>query len=147
MAIPADNDLAVQQHVEGASAGPPPAARETGCGEARRFPRVSFRGRARAIVFPLANHAKASKKKNPAKEINAKEINAEPQECEVLTTDVSRGGLSLLYRKQLRPGQQILLLLDQTSRLVEVCWCCRVWAGLYAAGCQFIDAAADDSDS
>jgi hypothetical protein len=62
----------------------------------------------------------------------------------VLTTDLSRGGLSLLYRKQLRPGQQILLMLNETSRLVEVCWCCRVWPGLYAAGCQFIDAAAGD---
>jgi hypothetical protein len=62
----------------------------------------------------------------------------EPQECEVLTTDVSRGGLSLLHRKRLLPGQQILLVLNDANRLVEVCWCCRVWPGLYSAGCRFV---------
>jgi hypothetical protein len=90
-------------------------------GDARSFPRYPFRGRARAVVFAREERS-----------------NAEPQECEVLTTDVSRGGLSLLYKKQLYPGQQILLVLNDTNRLVEVCWCCRVWAGLYSAGCRFI---------
>jgi PilZ domain len=64
----------------------------------------------------------------------------EPQETEVLTTDVSRGGLSLLCRKQFFPGQQVLLVLNETNRLVEICWCCRVWSGLYSAGCKFISA-------
>lgn len=97
--------------------------------DAREFPRFPFRGRARAVVFPPEDRAGA----------------AEPQECEVLTTDVSRTGLSLLYRKQLSPGQQILLVLNDNNRLVEVCWCCRVWAGLYSAGCRFISLAdADD---
>jgi hypothetical protein len=90
-------------------------------GDARAFPRFAFRGRARAVVFPPEGRSAP-----------------EPQECEVLTTDVSRGGLSLLYRKQLYPGQQILLVLNDNNRLVEVCWCCRVWAGLYSAGCRFI---------
>jgi hypothetical protein len=57
-----------------------------------------------------------------------------------MTTDISRGGLSLLYRKQLFPGQQILLVLTDTTQLVEVRWCCRAWAGLYAAGCAFVGA-------
>jgi hypothetical protein len=90
--------------------------------EAREFPRFSFRGRAQAVVFPP--HGSPEK---------------EPQEYEVITTDVSRGGLNLLHRKQLYPGQQILLVLSSNNRLVEVCWCCRVWAGLYSAGCRFID--------
>jgi hypothetical protein len=90
-------------------------------GDARAFPRYPFRGRARAVVFPPEGRTAS-----------------DPQECEVLTTDVSRGGLSLLYKKQLYPGQQILLVLNDANRLVEVCWCCRVWAGLYSAGCRFI---------
>jgi hypothetical protein len=87
--------------------------------EARRFPRHSFRGRAVAIIFPVRKEA-------------------EPAECEVMTTDISRSGLSLLYRKQLFPGQQILLVLSDSTQLVEVRWCCRAWAGLYAAGCEFV---------
>jgi hypothetical protein len=90
--------------------------------DARAFPRFPFRGRAKAVVFPPEERTAV-----------------EPIECEVLTTDVSRGGLSLLYRKQLYPGQQILLVLNDANRLVEVCWCCRVWAGLYSAGCRYIE--------
>jgi len=93
-------------------------------GEDRSFPRYSFRGRARAIVFPMRQEA-------------------EPLDCEVMTTDVSRGGLSLLHRKQLYPGQQILLVLNDTTSLVEVRWCCRAWAGLFAAGCSFASVPAD----
>src|SRR5690349_5773578 len=87
--------------------------------DVREFPRFPFRGRARAIVLPL-------------------EPTDDPLECEVITTDVSRGGLSLLHRKQLYPGQQIVLVLNDAQRLVEVCWCCRVWSGLYSAGCRFV---------
>src|SRR3712207_2872028 len=87
----------------------------------RPHPRYPFRGRAPAVVFPAEERGKG-----------------EPQECEVLTTDLSRGGLSILHRKQLYPGQQILLVLNDKNRMVEVCWCCRVWAGLYSAGCRFI---------
>lgn len=93
-----------------------------GPGEAREHPRFPFRGRARAVVFPPEGT-----------------LGGEPLESEVLTTDVSRGGLSLLHRKQLFPGQQILLVLEGENRLVEVCWCCRVWAGLYSAGCRFVN--------
>jgi hypothetical protein len=61
----------------------------------------------------------------------------------VLTTDLSRSGVSLLHRRALVPGQRLRLLLHQAERLVEVCWCCRVWPGLYAAGCRFIPDEAD----
>jgi hypothetical protein len=101
---------------------PEAASQAPAAGDARAFPRFSFRGRATALVFPP--------QAGP---------NAEPQEFEVITTDVSRGGLNLLHRKQLFPGQQIRLVLNSTSRLLEVCWCCRVWAGLFSAGCRFID--------
>jgi hypothetical protein len=89
--------------------------------EARRHPRYAFRGRARAIVYPPPSQ--------PTRQ---------PLESEVLTTDLSRSGLSLLHRRALVPGQRLRLLLLQAERLVEVCWCCRVWPGLYAAGCRFV---------
>ena len=88
--------------------------------DVREFPRFPFRGRAGVVVLPC-------------------EPGGEPVECEVLTTDVSRGGLSLLSRQQLFPGQQVVLVLNDAHRLVEVCWCCRVWAGLYSAGCKFLN--------
>lgn len=91
---------------------------------ARRHERLPFRGRARAVVYP--RKAKAG---------------AEPVECEVLTTDLSREGISLLCRRKLFRGQQLLLVLSDSSRQVEVCWCCRVWPALYAAGCRFVEAA------
>jgi hypothetical protein len=94
----------------------------------REFSRIPFRGRATAVVFPPAS-----------------KVHAEPVESEVLTTDISRGGLSVLYRYELRPGQQLLLMLSGSSRMVEVCWCCEVWPGLYAAGCRFMDVSPGDS--
>ena len=75
---------------------------------------------------------------------------AEPKECDVLTTDLSRDGVSIMSRKRLVRGQKVLLVLSDSSRSVEVCWCCRVWAGLYAAGCRFTDGGAfprDDATS
>ena len=91
---------------------------------ARRYERLPFRGRARAVVYP--RKAKAG---------------AEPVECEVLTTDLSREGISILCRRKLFRGQRLLLVLSDSSRQVEVCWCCRVWPALYAAGCRFVEAA------
>ena len=89
-------------------------------GEARQFPRFPFRGRAKAVIFPPAGES------------------AEPEEFEVITTDLCRAGVSLLHRKQLYPGQQVLLVLQASSRLMEVRWCCRIWQGLYSAGCKFL---------
>ena len=88
----------------------------------RQYPRVPFRGRAQAIVMPAPF--------SPSQ--------AEMEESEVMTSDVSRGGVSILYRDKLVQGQQLVLMLNDTNQLVEVCWCCRVWDGLYAAGCRFM---------
>ena len=118
MSRPAENDQALSELIESIVNAPAAAPADPGA-DAREFPRFPFRGRAQAIVF-------------------AHQAGEEPQESEVITTDVSRTGLSLLHRKQLYPGQQILLVLSAGNRLVEVCWCCRVWAGLYSAGCRFI---------
>ena len=89
----------------------------------REYSRIPFRGRASAVVFPPPSSPQA-----------------EPVESEVLTTDISRGGLSLLHRRELKPGQQVLLNLTRGTCTVEVCWCERAWSGLYVAGCRFVDA-------
>jgi hypothetical protein len=90
--------------------------------EKRQFPRFPFRGRAKAIVLP-------SPASPPGTELH---------DSEVITSDLSRGGVSILYRQRLNPGQQLLLMLNDKTQLVEVRWCCRVWDELFAAGCQFL---------
>jgi len=99
-------------------------SQEVGDGSDRECTRVPFRGRAAALVFPPPSTP-----------------HAEPIESEILTTDISRCGLSLLHKTELLPGQQVLLQLSGGSSTVEVCWCCEVWEGLFIAGCQFVDAA------
>ena len=89
----------------------------------RQFPRVPFRGRADAVLFAPPSTP-----------------DLEPVETEILTTDISRSGLSILHRSELYLGQQVLLQLSGGACIVEVCWCCEVWEGLYIAGCRFIDA-------
>jgi hypothetical protein len=91
-------------------------------GDGRRESRIPFRGRAEAVIYP------------PASSPNGKVV-----EGEVVTTDISRSGLSLLYRRELQPGQRVLLRLKRVDCTVEVCWCCRVWPGLYVAGCRFVE--------
>jgi PilZ domain len=121
MSVPAETDQALTELVE-SDADLFGDSRPTCRGvDVREFQRFSFRGRAKAVILPPQGR-----------------LGEEPQECEVLTTDLSRGGLSLLNRKQLFPGQQIILVLHDENRLVEVCWCCRVWSGLYSAGCRFV---------
>jgi len=90
--------------------------------EKRQFPRIPFRGKAKAVVFPVAD--------NPSKTI---------EDSEVVTSDLSRGGVSILHRTQLVRGQQLMLMLNDSMQLVEVCWCCRVWDGFFAAGCRFLN--------
>jgi hypothetical protein len=82
--------------------------------------RYAFRGRALAVIFPDTPDGLA-------------------EEWEVVTTDVSRGGVSIMHRKTLSIGQQVMLVLEGAHRFVEVCWCCEVWSGLFAAGCRFVD--------
>jgi hypothetical protein len=85
----------------------------------REHMRYPFRGRAKAVFLPQTKDGLA-------------------EEWEVVTTDISRGGISILHRKQLAQGQQVMLVLSDEQRFVEVCWCCQVWPGLFAAGCQFL---------
>jgi hypothetical protein len=51
---------------------------------------------------------------------------------------MSCGGVSILNRTQLQPGQQLMLLLNEKARLAEVRWCRQVWDGLFAVGCRFL---------
>jgi hypothetical protein len=97
-------------------------SRPTPFPERRAFPRFPFRGRAQAIVFPAPSEPPG----------------AAVHDSEVVTSDLSRGGVSILYRQELAPRQQLLLVLNDTNQMVEVCWCCRVWEGLYVAGCRFL---------
>jgi PilZ domain len=107
---------------------PPAAQHEAALGateafqEKREFTRFPFRGRAKAIVFPASGRPEST----------------ELLDSEVITSDLSRGGVSILYRQALVRGQQLLLVLNDTNQMVEVRWCCRVWDGLFAAGCRFI---------
>src|SRR5262245_13248714 len=91
--------------------------------EKRHHHRFPFRGRAKAIVLP-------SPASPPGTELH---------DSEVVTSDLSRGGVSILYRQRLNPGQQLLLMLNDKTQLVEVRWCCRVWEELFAAGCKFLN--------
>jgi hypothetical protein len=121
MAVRTENNQALCELVETDVDLVESTAKAPDAGDARAYPRYSFRGRARAVVFPPHGSHET-----------------EPHEYEVITTDVSRGGLSLLHRAQLYPGQQVLLVLRGANRLIEVTWCCRVWPGLYSAGCKFV---------
>lgn len=90
--------------------------------EQREHPRFPFRGRAKAVVFPAPTSSPSTT----------------CHDAEVVTSDLSRGGVSILNRTELVPGQQLLLLLNDKNQLAEVRWCCRVWDGLFAVGCRFL---------
>jgi len=103
----------------------PPATEEiipTGLAERREFQRVPFRGRAKAIIFPAPT--------SPA--------STTLHDSEVVTSDLSRGGVSFLCRSKLLLGQQLMLMVHDKPQLAEVRWCSPVWDGLFAAGCRFI---------
>jgi hypothetical protein len=90
--------------------------------EERRFPRFSFRSCLHATVYPPPGNR-----------------GQEPRHCQVLTRDLSRGGMSLLHKEQLFPQQTIdVVLQDGLVRRLEVMWCRRLGTGCYSAGCRFI---------
>lgn len=90
--------------------------------DARRFPRFYYRSEVRATIYPLPGVEGAS-----------------PIPCTLLTRDLSRGGINLLQRQQLFPGQRIdLVLPDRVCRSVEVVWCRRLAPRCWLAGCRFI---------
>jgi hypothetical protein len=98
--------------------------------EKREFPRIPFRGRAMAVIFPAAD------------DLGSKTI----EDSEVVTCDLSREGVSILHRTKLVPGQQMMLMLNESMQLAEVRWCCRVWDGLYVAGCRLEESRPCDID-
>ena len=94
--------------------------------EGRRFPRLNFRTCIDAVVYLPPGEASSS---GPD----------EGSQCQVLTRDISRGGMSILHKQQLFPGQKIdVVLNDGQQRRLEVIWCRRLGVGCYSAGCRFV---------
>jgi hypothetical protein len=94
----------------------------SGTSESRRFPRLDFRACVQALV-----HAPPG------------DPEGKPISCQVLTRDISRGGMNLLHKSQVFPGQLIdLTLPDGQERRLEVVWCRRLGMGCYSAGCRFV---------
>ena len=90
----------------------------------RRFPRHNFRTCIKTVVHPPAG-----------------EPGAEAFACQMMTRDISRGGMNVLHKQQLFPGQMIdVTLNDGQERRLEVMWCKRLGVGCYAAGCRFVKA-------
>jgi hypothetical protein len=97
------------------------APAQSGTVDARRFPRSVFRGTAWATIYP----------QHPAR-------GREPQRCEVMTRDLSCGGIGIAHTEPLFPKQ--ILVLDAVGKLLvsEVRWCRRVDENLYVAGCRLV---------
>jgi hypothetical protein len=89
--------------------------------DARRFPRSSFRGTAKATIYP--------RHPGPGRE---------PVQCTLLTRDLSCGGIGVAHSEQLFPKQ--IVVLEAVGRLLvgEVRWCRRVDEHFYVAGCRLV---------
>src|SRR4051794_5450143 len=94
--------------------GPLPTSFE----EVRQFPRFYFRSCADVVIHSLGR-------------------NQPPTHASVLTSDVSRSGMSLVHGGQLFPGQKIDIVLNGAVRHLEVMWCRRIDKGRYLVGCRF----------
>ncbi len=100
---------------------------ESSGADSRRFPRLNYRTCVSAVVHPAPGEAG--------------ELPDVVARFQMLTRDISRGGLNLLHKQQLFPGQKIdLVLTDGQERRVEVIWCRRLGVGCYSAGCRFVKA-------
>jgi hypothetical protein len=116
----ADISAAESEHEFFANSGPLPSSWDDG----RQFPRFHFRACVDALVYPPAG--------DPSQE---------PQHCQVLTRDISRGGMNILHKAQLFPGQFAdVVLHDGQQRRLEIMWCRRLGAGCFTAGCRFVRA-------
>ncbi len=111
-----DVDLAADQ-------APTDAKEATECEgfDTRKFKRLSFSGTAQATIYPLE-----------------KATGGEPIRCEVLTRDLSCGGIGIAHTERLVPQQMVVL--DAVGKLLvsEVRWCRRVDKNFYVAGCRLI---------
>jgi hypothetical protein len=91
-------------------------------GEVREFPRFDFRALATATIYPLAS---------PVAKL--------PQECFVVTRNLSRGGIAILHPRPLAPEQHVDLILSDGRELsVRVRWCRRLDERCYLIGCRFM---------
>jgi hypothetical protein len=98
-------------------AGPLP----TGPSDIRRFPRFYFRSCAEALIYSLDSSQK------------------EPAHHFLATNNLSRGGVSLLHKNQLYPGQRLDVILNgEPPRPTEVVWCRRLAPARYVIGCRFM---------
>jgi hypothetical protein len=98
-----------------AKAGPLPPAFD----DVRRHPRFYFRSCAEATIYPFGPQR-------------------EERHCFLLTRDLSRGGVGLIHREQLFPGQRMEITLNgHPPRQAEVMWCRRLAADSYVCGCRF----------
>ena len=93
----------------------------TGPSDVRRFPRFYFRSCAEALVYSLENGE------------------PEPAHHFLATSNLSRGGVSLLHKNQLYPGQRLDVILNgEPARRTEVVWCKRLASARYVVGCRFV---------
>jgi hypothetical protein len=97
----------------------PPAEAAKKWDELRRFPRYPVQATIDATIYPL-------------------DSSWPPVRCEMMTRDLSRGGINLLHSEQLYPGQKIDIVVDSSSRRVEVVWCRRITNRCFSAGCRFV---------
>ena len=90
--------------------------------ETRKFKRLAFTGTALATIYPHQEQQPGT----------------EPIHCEVLTRDLSCGGIGIGLNQPLLPQQMIIL--DAVGKLLvsEVRWCRRESKDLYVAGCRLI---------
>ena len=97
--------------------------------DGRRFPRLNLRACVSAVVYAPPGET-------------SDEAAGEGTRCQVLTRDISRGGMNILHKQQLFPGQKIdVVLNDGQQRRLEVTWCRRLGVGCYSAGCRFVKGA------
>ena len=125
-AAPAQGQSAAESEHEFLATSQPLKA---GWEECRQYPRFHLRVSIEATVHPPTNEPTQAVLK-----------------CQVLTRDISRGGMNILHKSQLFPGQLVdVVLHDGNRRRLEVRWCRRLGAGCYTAGCRFVrmDEAAD----
>jgi hypothetical protein len=92
--------------------------------EVRRFPRFYYRTCAEITVYPVDPFVQ---------EPEAKAV--------VLTSDLSRGGVSVLHNAPLVQGQRVEIALNgQPPRPMEVMWSHLLADGRYGIGCRFVAA-------
>jgi hypothetical protein len=100
-----------------------PAAPIAEYGDLRRFKRLAFSGTALATIYPYPEKQQST---------------CEPKCCEVLTRDLSCGGVGIAHTESLVPHQTVVLDAAGKLLIAEVRWCQRVDKGLYIAGCRLI---------